>query len=146
MHENAIAARHPRPITFFFDRARMTNDIPGLGPASGDIRPGPALSTETIRRIDLLFRPWQRQHVATLLATRCANNLPFLESLNAAELERYQFAALKLSRGTIEGLEQAVAVANQDWRDLLMAAGFGHSVRAHEKWLPEPFAPVKRGR
>lgn len=115
----------------------MTNEDTGPEPASENVQPNRALSAETLRRIDLLFRPWQRQQVAALLSARCANNLPFLESLDARDLERYQFAALKLSKGTIEGLEKAIAVANTDWRDLLMAAGFGHSVKAHEKWLPE---------
>jgi len=124
----------------------MTNDSADSKPVSAQPEPEPAISTETQRRIDLLFPPWQRQQVATLLATQCANNLPFLESLSATELERYQFAALKLSNGTIEGLQKAIEVANSDWRDLLVAAGFGHSVRVHEKWLPEPPAPTERDR
>jgi hypothetical protein len=33
-------------------------------------------------------------------------------------------AALKLSRGDLTGLRDAVELVNIDWRDLLLAAGF----------------------
>lgn len=71
-----------------------------------------------------------------MLAEQCGNNLPFLEKLNAQELERYQFAALKLSRGKLPRLLDAIQLAKTDWRDLLMAAGFGENVRAHLDWNP----------
>ena len=89
------------------------------------------LSAETQLRIDLLFSPDQRDQVANLLATKCGNNLPFLETRNVNDLERFQFAALKLSNGTIQGLQNAIDLANLDWRDLLMSAGFGHDINAH---------------
>jgi len=34
------------------------------------------------------------------------------------------------------GLLEAIELAKADWRDLLMAAGFGEDVRAHEFWIP----------
>ena len=54
-----------------------------------------------------------------------------------AALERLQFAALKLSEGNLDKLDRAVALANRDWRDLLMAAGFGEDVDAHKSGTPE---------
>jgi hypothetical protein len=51
-------------------------------------------------------------------------------------LERIRFAALKLSAGNLEALRSAVGLANRDWRDLLMAAGFGRDVDAHRSWHP----------
>jgi hypothetical protein len=52
------------------------------------------------------------------------------------QLERFRFSALKLSGGKLDKLRQAVELAQQDWRDLLMAAGFGDDVTEHERWLP----------
>jgi len=51
-------------------------------------------------------------------------------------LERFRFAALKLSRGRMDKLADAVRLANKDWRDLLVAAGFADSVDAHKDWKP----------
>ena len=66
----------------------------------------------------------------------CGNNLPFLERLNEYELERFRYAALKLSNGRLEQLRCATDIANLDWRDLLMAARFGENVDSHREWLP----------
>jgi hypothetical protein len=94
------------------------------------------LSSETQRRVDLLFGPTTREEAAELLVTDCGNNLPSLEKLDEHGLERYRFAALKLSNGNLVRLRDAVELAKIDWRDLLMAAGFGEDARAHESWLP----------
>jgi len=93
------------------------------------------LSTETEKRISLLFPPNERQLVRTVLFEECGNNLPFLENLDQRQLERFQFAALKLSEGKLDKLNDAIVLAKADWRDLLMAAGFG-DVDAHKSWLP----------
>jgi hypothetical protein len=47
-----------------------------------------------------------------------------------------RFAALKLSEGRLDRLEEAIKLAQTDWRDLLVAAGFAHDVEAHLNWLP----------
>jgi hypothetical protein len=49
-------------------------------------------------------------------------------------MERIWFAVVKLSNGDRERLEHALALAKTDWRDLLMAAGFGAHVKAHKTW------------
>ncbi len=102
------------------------------------------LSPETQRRLEILFREEHRAEAARLLAEECGNNLPFLEKLDERGLERVRFAALKLSEGDLTKLRRAVEVAKEDWRDLLVAAGFGHDTRAHEQWFPttgHPDAP-----
>ena len=101
-------------------------------------RKGPKLSPETQRRVDLLFRPEEQNIVATLLITECGNNLPFIEELDEYELERFRFAALKLSDGNLDKLREAIELAKSDWRDLLMAAGFANDVTEHNRWLPKP--------
>lgn len=94
------------------------------------------LSPETERRIEALFPPSSRSEVAELLIHQCGNNLPFLEKFNAIELERFRFAALKLSAGNVDKLKEAIALAKADWRDLLVSAGFG-TVDAHKSWFPD---------
>ena len=37
---------------------------------------------------------------------------------------------------TLERLREAIHVAQEDWRDVLVAAGFGTDTRAHERWEP----------
>jgi hypothetical protein len=92
------------------------------------------LSPETRRRLDMLFAPENRAAAEQLLVDECGNNLPFLHELNQFQLERFRFAALKLSEGRLPDLEQAIGLAKRDWRDLLMAAGFGDDVTEHERW------------
>ncbi|MFN7920274.1 MAG: hypothetical protein U0Q16_09265 [Bryobacteraceae bacterium] len=98
---------------------------------------GPDLSPETIRRVEILFPPGQREHAAELLRNQCGNNLPALEDADMFELERFRFAALKVSDGDTDRLERAIELAKVDWRDLLMAAKFGE-VDAHKSWEPKP--------
>jgi hypothetical protein len=67
--------------------------------------------------------------------TQCGANLP-LVSTGPEGPERIWFAALKLSNGNLAELRRAVDIAQIDWRDVLVAAGFGHDPRAHEQWYP----------
>ena len=97
----------------------------------------PPLSPETKRRLELLFPPEEQARVAAIIEDECGNNLPFLERYDSFQMERFRFAALKLSEGDLAKLNRAVEVAKVDWRDLLVAAGFGHDVRIHETWVPE---------
>jgi hypothetical protein len=96
----------------------------------------PRLSPKTVEHIDSLFQPVCREEVVELLMHRCGTNLPFLQKSDEFELERVRFAALKLSGGNLEKLRQAIKLAQTDWRDLLLAAGFGHDVNAHKAWSP----------
>lgn len=50
-------------------------------------------------------------------------------------LERITAAALKQSEGSLENLDAAMELGSKDWRDLLMAAGFGHDLSAHDVWF-----------
>lgn len=94
------------------------------------------ITQNTRNRVRALFSPEEWADVEEMLDTRCGNSLPFLENLSPERLERFQFAALKLSEGDLAKLEEAVAVAQRDWRDLLVAAGFGNSLTIHKRWFP----------
>jgi hypothetical protein len=97
----------------------------------------PTVSPETRRRIDRLFAPHLRDEVADLLALECGRNLPLRQDASDAALERIQFAALKQSGGDMDALVAAIELAQIDWRDLLVVAGFAMDVQAHEHWLAD---------
>lgn len=94
------------------------------------------LSEATWERLRRHLPPQHQEEAARLLADECGNNLPFCEDLGPVGLERIRFAVLKLSGGDIEELRIAIEAAQADWRDVLMWAGFGESVTAHENWRP----------
>lgn len=96
----------------------------------------PPLSPATRQRLDMLFAPADRAAAERLLVEECGNNLPFLDKLDQFQLERFRFAAMKLSRGRVDTLRRAIESGKQDWRDLLMAAGFGEDENEHERWWP----------
>ena len=98
--------------------------------------PNPPLSPETQRRLEALFGERNRKEAAVLLQKECGNNLPFLEELDEFRLERIRFAALKIGAGSMPKLREAIELAKIDWRDLLMSAGFGEDLHAHEQWFP----------
>ncbi len=96
------------------------------------------LSDATRERLERLFRPEDVRTATEMLVKECGDNLPFCNQSGPVECERIRFAALKLSGGRIDRLRDAIDLAKVDWRDLLMAAGFGHDVGAHRKWMPTP--------
>ena len=59
-----------------------------------------------------------------------------MEGLNEFALERFRFAAPKVSAGDIEKLMKAIELAKKDRRDLLMASGFASDPTSHERWDP----------
>ncbi len=84
-----------------------------------------------------MFTADDREAAREILQKECGNDLPFLNELDEFKLERYRFAALKLSGGDLAKLREVVTLAKRDWRDLVVAAGFAHDIRAHEIWIPE---------
>ncbi|HXF40247.1 MAG TPA: hypothetical protein VN687_11090 [Blastocatellia bacterium] len=92
------------------------------------------LSASTNSVVERLFSPEYRRQAVRLLEEECGDNLPFCENSDANALERIRFAVLKISEGDISRLRDAIKVAQVDWRDTLMGAGFGHSVTAHQQW------------
>jgi len=86
-------------------------------------------------RLEALFPMEEWETADKLLAERCGEGLP-LGHADGDFYERVRFAALKLSGGDLRQLERAVEIANIDWRDTLVAAGFGHSASIHREWFP----------
>jgi|SRR3989338_4655959 len=96
------------------------------------------LSPDTVSRLATLFAGNERVVARAMLENECAENLPFCVNSDMYSLERIRFAVLKLSDGSLLRLRREIEEAKKDWRDTLMAAGFGYDVHAHRFWYPQP--------
>jgi hypothetical protein len=94
------------------------------------------LTEATRERISALFSDADTGRVEALLLSRCGENLPLVSPVYVQLVERIRFAVLKLSDGRFEELEIHIGEASRDWRDVLMAAGFGEDIEAHLEWKP----------
>src|SRR5687768_5968991 len=91
-------------------------------------------SSRTEMLIGQLFTPAEWEQVTVLLGGEFWNTL---QDTNEFGRERILFAVLKLSKGDLKKLREAIELARFDWRDALMAAGFGHDIHQHERWAEE---------
>jgi|SRR5579862_3686643 hypothetical protein len=96
------------------------------------------LSEAVCERIDTLFAPECREAARKLIEEKCGADLPLSGWMGreASGFDRIRFAVLKLSGGDLSRLEREIAAAQYDWRDTLMAAGFGEDISAHLRWKP----------
>lgn len=94
------------------------------------------LSKNTRARVEAIFPEEDRDRVADLLLRECGDNLPLVGTSYRELAERIRFAVLRLSGGNFERLVEASREASIDWRDCLVAAGFGDDPKAHLAWEP----------
>jgi len=95
------------------------------------------LSSLTQARLASVFANVEhRTQASELLETECAEDLSLWNDVSVEGLDRVRLAVLKLSGGELQRLRDTVALAKTDWRDVLVAAGFGNDVMAHLKWRP----------
>lgn len=94
------------------------------------------LSAEARLRVERMFSEPDASFVVELLERECSRGVPGAGSWSAEQLDRLRFAVLKLSRGSLVELQEALDLANLDYRDLLMSAGFGQP-EAHLHWFPD---------
>lgn len=95
------------------------------------------LSKRTEQLIEQIFLKHDQLEVRALIEYECANNLPFCGDLDSMQMERIRFAAIKLSEGEENKLLDAIDLANVDWIDLLVGAGFANDATFHEMWVNE---------
>lgn len=96
-----------------------------------------SLSPATLEKVHRLFPEAEWPEVISLLERECSDTLPRYSGIDEPQrFERIQFAVLKLSEGSLPRLKHVIALAQRDWRDVLMGAGFG-SLDAHEHWVIE---------
>lgn len=95
------------------------------------------LTRRLAAKLAAVFPDDDRAFAEQWLLLECGPDIPG-GFTDARWAERVRAAALKLSRGSLDRLASATALGRQDWRDLLMAAGFGESLTAHDEWLTDP--------
>lgn len=100
--------------------------------------PTKKVSPKTLEMVSRVFVEEDHSQVIDLLINECGNNLPFLETNDEYQLERYRFAAIRMSGGRIDGLRKSIELAKKDWRDLLVVSGFAEDTGAHLRWKPDP--------
>jgi len=93
------------------------------------------LSMRTTSLIEKSFPTESQEDVKNTLIENVGETLAFSERSTPECLERIRFAVVKLTLEDNYSLEQAVELANLDWRDLLVNAGFGLDVKRHEQWF-----------
>ncbi len=94
---------------------------------------GVILDRGTEQRLERMFASADRATARKLLEEDCAEDVP---GVGAGALDRIRIAAIKLSGGTIPGLLDAIVLAQTDYRDVLVAAGFEHDLEEHLRWWP----------
>ena len=97
------------------------------------------LSDRTLKLVRRIYKEEFQNRVVDILEKDCADNLPFLENESSEDLERFRFAVLKIGKTNISKLEDAIELAKQDWRDLLVAAKFANSIQAHRLWAKNKY-------
>lgn len=95
-----------------------------------------SLCPKTRSHVAALFVQADIEAAELMLVTRCGGQLPGMAGALPDDLERIRFAALRLSEGRLPDLNDAVTLAETDWRDLLVAAGFADDPAAHRRWVP----------
>ena len=83
------------------------------------------LNPKLVARAQKIFAP-NEVHVA-------------ITKLTAENFEREPYrvlcAILKVSNGSLDTLSYAIKLAQTDYRDILVSAGFEHDVNAHHLWV-----------
>ncbi len=92
------------------------------------------LSIKTKQVLKVMFSAERQDEARDLIESECGRNIPFCESNSSEDMERIRFSVLKISEGDLHKLREAIDLARNDWRDLFMAAGFGHDTVEHVRW------------
>lgn len=95
------------------------------------------ISEETGKRIRAMFPQHDVDTVRDVLLNECGDNLPLVEPSYPQLAERIRFSVIRLSQGDLAALRKWVEQAKTDWRDVLVAAGFGDGLEDHLKWWPD---------
>ena len=96
-----------------------------------------SVSERILQLVESMFPEQSQERIRELLELECADNIAGCENYDSEQMDRIRVSVLKLSEGDPDRLARAVELAQTDWRDLLMAAGFGEDADAHKRWSPD---------
>jgi hypothetical protein len=100
-----------------------------------------ALSERTRTLIATLFSHTDGVVVSDLLYRAVSGNIPFCSNSSPEDMERIRFAIIKMTKQSPLNLAVGIYMAQSDWRDLLMWAGFGNNSAEHMTWFYEQTKP-----
>ena len=92
------------------------------------------LSQNTLNLVYSLYETSEAQKVCERLDNECGTEALLCEGWTPRQMDRIRYAVLRLATEKDMCLDSAINLAKSDWRDLLLAAGFGNDLDAHEKW------------
>ncbi|MCV6623456.1 MAG: hypothetical protein OIF51_17085 [Cellvibrionaceae bacterium] len=92
------------------------------------------LSKRTKDLVHCLYESREALEVCDMLDRECGTETLSCDGWTPEQMERIRFGVLKLAHENKLELDAAIRLAQTDWRDLLMSAGFSQDLNAHEKW------------
>ncbi len=98
---------------------------------------GIALSERTRSLISKMFSKSDGIVISDMLYRAVSANISFCANSSPEDMERIRFAILKMTKHSPLNLAVGIYLAQSDWRDLLMAAGFGDDATQHMIWYDE---------
>ncbi len=95
------------------------------------------LTTDT-KAIIAHYFPLEIEWATVQLQSFCDYIAEYISDKTTPEsYERFCFAILKMGKASKENFLQAIELGKLDYRDLLVAAGFGNSVTVHIDWAKQ---------
>lgn len=93
------------------------------------------LITSRVKEIVKRYHPSESEWFIAQLQEYCEYLAKFSDDERKAEsFERICFAILKLGKTSKDKFIQAIELGKNDFRDVLVKAGFGNSVTVHNDW------------
>ena len=92
------------------------------------------LSKRTKNLVHALYKTPEAAEVCDLLESECGTESLSCDGGTPDQMERIRFGVLKLAQENTLDLNVAIRLAQTDWRDVLMSAGFSLDLNAHENW------------
>ena len=104
------------------------------------------LSKKCLKVVERLFEEPRRSHIACRLVEGVSENIPFCDKHKSEDMDRIRFSIMKLLTEPGQEEDSVFELSKIDWRDLFMAAGFGHTATEHLKWYESMFPNEAGGR
>ena len=91
--------------------------------------------TSNVKTIIAHYFPTETEWATHQLHSYCEYMSKYIsEETTPASFERFCLAILKIGRTSKDKFIQAIELGKSDYRDLLVAAGFGNSTTSHKDW------------
>ncbi len=84
------------------------------------------LSQKTKNLVHALYKSREAFEVCDILENECGTETLSCNGWSPAQMDRIRYSVLRLAKENTMSLDSAVKLAQKDWRDLLMAAGFAN--------------------